>query len=96
MIATIAEKKKKFSDRGDHMKIIFIFMIAMIASIAEPFFSQRSQVSQRAYGNQALMCYDPGALGSMIPIRIIPKERTHNIPVKEIYSLLPKNIFKRD
>ena len=45
MIATIAEKKKKFSDRGDHMKIIFIFMIAMIASIAELFFSQRSQVS---------------------------------------------------
>ena len=35
MIATIAEKKK-FSDRGDHMKIIFIFMIAMIALIAEP------------------------------------------------------------
>ena len=32
------------------------------------------------------MYYDPGALGSLI--RIIPKERTHNIPVKEIYSLL--------
>ena len=42
------------------------------------------------------MYYDPGALGSLIPIWIIPKERTHNIPVKEIYSLLPKNIFKRD
>ena len=40
MIATIAEKKK-FSDR---MKIIFIFMIAMIASIAELFF-----LSDRSY-----------------------------------------------
>ena len=37
MIATIAEKKK-FSDRSDQMKIIFIFMIAMIAAIAELFF----------------------------------------------------------
>ena len=36
MIAAIAEIKKMFSDR---MKIIFIFMIAMIASIAELFFS---------------------------------------------------------
>ena len=42
------------------------------------------------------MYYDPGALGSLILIRINLKERTHNIPVKEIYSLLPKNIFKRD
>ena len=32
MIAGIAEKKK-FSDRSDHMKIIFIFMIAMIAEL---------------------------------------------------------------
>ena len=42
------------------------------------------------------MYYDLCALGSLIPIGIIPKERTHNSPVKEIYSLLPKNIFKRD
>ena len=91
MIATIAEKKK-FSDR---MKIIFIFMIAMIASIAELFFSAIAAIVAIIWKPGFNVLWS-GFLVSLIPIRIIPKERTHNIPVKEIYSLLPKNIFKRD
>ena len=83
MIATIAEKKKVQRSYENHFHFHHRY-------------DRWTFFSQRSYGNQALMYYDPGALGSLIPIRINLKERTHNIPVKEIYSLLPKNIFKRD
>ena len=83
MIATIAEKKKVQRSYENHFHF-------------HDRYDRWTFFSQRSYGNQALMYYDPGALRSLIPIRINLKERTHNIPVKEIYSLLPKNIFKRD
>ena len=83
MIATIAEKKKVQGSYENHFHF-------------HDRYDRWTFFSQRSYENQALMYYDPGALGSLIPIRINLKERTHNIPVKEIYSLLPKNIFKRD
>ena len=59
-IAVIAEKKKVQRSYGNHSPVIAATTIAeiVVAAIAEVFFSQRSQRSQRwyrSYGNRALM-----------------------------------------